>query len=78
MGKDSDTFLKEWLRDGVPVGVAREVRPGGYFPRAEPGATATEAEVLKRNKGRGNHPSFYKDHGEEVPPWPSPDEGRLG
>ena len=55
---DPDQEIVSWLRDGAPVGIAREVVPGGLLPAIEEEATATEEDISTRQAYDSNHRSF--------------------
>lgn len=59
--RDPETGLPQWLREGAPIGVAREVRSCGIFPRIDPDArkqAADAEELLSVEAARGNYKSF--------------------
>eukprot|EP00969_Alexandrium_andersonii_P031624 1381454-Alexandrium_andersonii.AAC.1 len=66
-GSDPDGALPVWLEEGAPAGIAREVEPGGLFPRVDAEEAAAEVEVLHALQ-HGNHPSFRERHGQAVAP----------
>ena len=66
--EDPDEAVADWLLEGAPMGIRREVRPGGLFPAAVSEASLDPAELLERAVDLGNHPSFYERHGQVRPP----------
>ena len=65
---DPDRCLAEWLKDGAPMGISEEIRPGGHFPRTEPDAAMTVATLDKLPARKENHPSWEELHGHARPP----------
>ena len=65
---DPDVALAEWLRDGAPMGIARQIAPGHHFPLRPSEATEVLDEDALQASYLGNHPSFSDAFGETEPP----------
>ena len=65
---DPDEHCATWLEHGAPVGVMKELRPGGHFPRLCEGATLDVEELDGVVRWTSNHPSFAELHGEDRSP----------
>ena len=65
---DPDVALIRWLRDGAPMGLAKDIEVGGHFPKVDLDAELSVAELDLREPCLENHPSFMKKRGDEDPP----------
>ena len=45
---DPDRHVGEWLRDGAPFGVAKEITPGGLLPRITEEASLTMEQLYEQ------------------------------
>ena len=67
MANDPDTELADWLEDGAPTGVARDIRGSGIFPVAQSGGE-DHGELWRhwaRMEPRSNYASV-EEHGDLV------------
>ena len=55
---DPDTILSEWLRDGAPFGIAKEIAPGGLLPLISEHTTLSQEDLLEKAAFDVNHGSF--------------------
>ena len=58
LAEDPDRYVGEWLRDGAPFGVAREIVPGGLLPRITEEASLTMEQLYEQQAFDDNHGSF--------------------
>ena len=66
--EDPDQEVGRWLEHGAPMGIACPIQPGGLFPAvASPGEISVDV-LPDHHAYLGNHPSFFKSHGEPEPP----------
>ena len=58
LAEDPDRHVGEWLRDGAPFGVAKEIIPGGLLPRIAEEASLTMEQLYEQQAFEDNHGSF--------------------
>ena len=66
--KDVDKILPTWLRDGAPMGLARDIAAGGHFPEVEPDAGIKVSALDKIPARTENHPSWDELYDQTEPP----------
>ena len=57
---DPDVVLRDWLRDGAPMGIRKDIDPGHLFPPIVVESTCLPDDVFL-TKYAGNHPSFLAE-----------------
>eukprot|EP00971_Amphidinium_carterae_P339300 6477003-Amphidinium_carterae.2 len=60
-GQD-DTIAASWLVEGAPIGIARPIPAGGFFPQSVQEREKGENEL--EHSALSNHPSFYHSFGD--------------
>ena len=65
---DPDQPLSEWLRDGVPMGLAEPIPEGGLFPTVDDTPEISLEDLEREARCSKNHPSFDILHGLTAPP----------
>ena len=68
---DPDAFVWDWLRNGAPMGLSKDIVPGTHFPAVPVDALYDVAELDRREPYGRNHPSyddFHGDHTQQRPP----------
>ena len=68
MCKDPDIYLWRWLSEGVPMGLAQEIRPGGLFPTQLDEASTSIEQLDASAPCEKNHPSYHERYGQRQPP----------
>ncbi|CAK0906332.1 unnamed protein product, partial [Prorocentrum cordatum] len=67
--RDADAAVGSWLESGAPMGIMRQITPGGHFPLAESPRTMNPDELAAQPFAfTANHPSFEDNYGEGEPP----------
>ena len=68
MTKDPDIKLWRWLSEGSPMGLTKEIHPGGLFPTQFDEASTSIEELDASDPCKGNHPSYHEWYGQKWPP----------
>ena len=68
---DPDRVLRDWLQNGAPMGIKKDIDPGHLFPPLVVESTCLPDDVFLTDY-TGNHPSFLA----EVAGWEVPWAGR--
>ena len=58
LAEDPDRYVGDWLRNGAPFGVAKEIIPGGLLPRIAEEASLTMEQLYEQQAFEDNHGSF--------------------
>ena len=58
--RDPDTAVGDWLVQGAPLGLLRQIPPGGLFPAKDPEDVCDMSSLEAAPAIRTNHPSFKK------------------
>ena len=66
--KDCDRILPTWLREGAPMGLTKEIQPGGHFPEAVAESSLSVAVLDKIPPRTENHPSWNEHYEHDEPP----------
>ena len=73
--QDPDVHVAQWLQHGAPMGISKEITPGGLLPELVVDATMTAEEVLELPAWPDNHGSFTAPWSNEAgePEFPAKD-----